>query len=161
MKILLAVDGSPCSESAVETLLKQYKPADTEVLVLHAVETLNLMPVPFSYGAGPMFVQDYAAIAKQWRTAGEELVARTAKRLQGAGFKVSTQVEEGDARQTILDCGKKWRPDLILLGSHGKRGLDRFLLGSVSEAIARHASCSVEIARAPAASSEIEKEQVA
>lgn len=97
----------------------------------------------------------------QWRTAGEELVARTAKRLQGIGFKVSTQVEEGDARQAILDSSKEWRPDLILLGSHGKRGLDGFLLGSVSEAIARHASCSVEIVRAPAAASEIEKEQVA
>lgn len=150
MKILLAIDGSPCSEVAVETLLAQYKPADTEVLILHAVETQKLMPIPYSYGAGPMFVQDYTAIAKQWRCEGEELASGTAKRLQAAGFKTSTQVEEGDARHLILDWAKKWHPDLILLGSHGRRGLDRFLLGSVSEAVARHAPCSVEIVRAPA-----------
>jgi nucleotide-binding universal stress UspA family protein len=89
-----------------------------------------------------------AAIAIQWRCDGEELASRTAKRLQAAGFKIGTQVEEGDARQLILEWAKKWQPDLILLGSHGKRGLDRFLLGSVSEAVARHAPCSVEIVRA-------------
>lgn len=151
MKVLLAIDGSKCSDAAVETILRQYKPSDTEVLVLHAVETLKLMPVSYSYGVGPMFVQDYTAIAQQWRKDGEELVSRTASRLQSAGFRTNAQVEEGDARDLILDCAKKWNPDLILLGSHGKRGLDRFLLGSVSEAIARHAGCSVEIVRAVAA----------
>lgn len=150
MKVLLAIDGSNCSEAAIETLIRQYKSSDTEVLVLHVVESLKLTPVPYAYGAGPMFVQDYTAIAQQWRREGEDLAAHTAKRLQAAGFKTSTQVEEGDARETILDCAKKWQPDLILLGSHGKRGLDRFLLGSVSEAVARHAGCSVEIVRAAA-----------
>lgn len=42
---------------------------------------------------------------------------------------------------------RTWNADLIMLGSHGKRGLDRFLLGSVSEAVSRHAPCSVEIVR--------------
>ncbi len=150
MKVLLAIDGSKCSEAAVATLVRQYSPAETEVLILHIVEILKLMPVSYTYGAGPVFVQDYTAIAQQWRKDGEELVSRTASRLQGAGFKTSAQVEEGDARELILECAKKWDPDLILLGSHGKRGLDRFLLGSVSEAVARHAGCSVEIVRAPA-----------
>jgi|SRR5579859_846412 len=150
MRVLLAIDGSQCSDAAVETLIRQYKPSDTEVLVLHAVESLGLIPISYPYGAGPVFVQDYTAIAQQWRRDGEELVSRTASRLQAAGFKTSTQVEESDARKLILDCAKKWQPDLILLGSHGKRGLDRFLLGSVSEAVARHAGCSVEIVRAAA-----------
>lgn len=153
MKILLAIDGSKCSEAAIEALIGQYKPAGTEVLVLHAVESLKLIPAsaPYSFGAGPMFVpEDYVEIARQWRREGEELASRTAQRLLSAGFKIGTQVVEGDARETILDWTKKWRPDLILLGSHGRRGLDRFLLGSVSEAVARHAPCSVEIVRAPA-----------
>ncbi len=148
MKILLAIDGSKCSESAVEALIKQYKPQDTEVLILHAVETLKLIPTSYSYGVGPVFVQDYSAIMQQWRDEGRSLADRTAKRLQTAGFTTETQVEEADARELILEGAKKWRPDIILLGSHGKRGLDRFLLGSVSEAVARHAPCSVEIVRA-------------
>lgn len=150
MKILLAIDGSPCSDAAVATLIAQYPPAATEVVVLHAVESLRLMPVSYGYGVGPSFGEDYTGIAKQWRREGEELAARTAQRLQAAGFRTTAQVAEDDARQFILEYAKKWQPDLILVGSHGKRGLDRFLLGSVSEAIARHAPCSVEIVRAPA-----------
>jgi nucleotide-binding universal stress UspA family protein len=148
MKVLLAIDGSNCSDAAVEALLRQYKPEDTEILILHVVESVKLMPVTYGFGTGPVFVQDYAAIAQQWRAQGESLVSHTANRLQCAGFKTSTSVEEGDARERILECAKEWRPDVILVGSHGWRGLDRVLLGSVSEAIARDAGCSVEIVRA-------------
>lgn len=148
MKILLAIDGSKCSEAAVDSLIKNYKPEGAEVLVFHAVETVKLMPPSYGYGVGPMFVQDYVKIADQWREEGKSLVANAEKRLQAAGFKTSTMMEEGDARELILDRARDWKPDLILVGSHGKKGLDRFLLGSVSEAIARHATCSVQIVRA-------------
>ncbi len=151
MKILLAIDGSKFSEPAIAALIKQYTPVDTEVLVLHAVESSKLMPIPYSYGAGPIFVQDFSALVQRWRAEGESLVNRTAGRLRSVGFKTTTQVEEGDARDLIVECARKWRPDVILLGSHGRRGLDRFLLGSVSEGVARHAPCSVEIVRAAAA----------
>ena len=149
MKVLLAIDGSKCSDAAVETLILQYKPTDTEALVLHAVDSIGLMPISCTYGAGSTFAQDCMAMMAQWRKDGEELVSRVANRLRDAGFKTSTQVEEGDARAIILKCARKWSPDLILLGSHGKKGLDRFLLGSVSEAVVRHALCSVEIVRSP------------
>jgi nucleotide-binding universal stress UspA family protein len=147
MKVLVAVDGSPCSESAVETLIRQYKSTDTEVCVFHVVDCVKLTPIPYTFGTGPVFSQDYTVISNQWRCEGEQLVAELSKRLQAAGFKTSSKVEEGDARELILEYAGKWRPDLILMGSHGKRGLDRFLLGSVSEAVARHAQCSVEIVR--------------
>ncbi len=151
MKILLAIDGSKCSEAAVETLMRQYKPEDTEVLILHVVESAKLMPVTYGFGTGPVFVQNYAAIAQEWRSQGEALVSDAARQLQSAGFKTSTSVEDGDAKESILNCAEKWRPDVILVGSHGWKGLDRLLLGSVSEAITRHAPCSVEIVRAKAA----------
>ncbi len=147
MKILLAVDGSKCSESAVQAVIEQYRPEATEVLVFHAVESLKLMPVSLGYGVGPMFVSDYTSIMKQWRADGENLVESVARRLQAAGFKTDTKVEEGEARELILDCAKHWNPGLIVLGSHGKTGLDRFLLGSVSESVARHAHCSIQIVR--------------
>ena len=50
MKILLAIDGSKCSEAAVEALIQQYQRQDTEVLILHAVESMKSMPI--SYGCG-------------------------------------------------------------------------------------------------------------
>ena len=57
---------------------------------------------------------------------------------------VSAVVEEGDPKTRIIDHAAHWQADVIVLGSHGRKGLDRFLLGSVSEAVARHAPCSVE-----------------
>jgi nucleotide-binding universal stress UspA family protein len=53
----------------------------------------------------------------------------------------------GEPRAVILDTAKTWGANLIVLGSHGRRGMDRFLLGSVSEAVAIHAHCSVEVIR--------------
>jgi nucleotide-binding universal stress UspA family protein len=75
------------------------------------------------------------------------LLERVADELRGAGFTVQTAVEIGDARETIIKTGIAWNADLILVGSHGKRGIQSFLLGSVSESVARHAKCSVEIVR--------------
>ncbi len=147
MKILLAIDGSNCSESAVETLIGHYNPTKTEVLVLHVVESPKLIPTSCDFGLSPMFVQDYSAIIEQWRKEGKELVSRTGERLRAGGFNTTAQLEEGYVKDAILDWAKKWNADLILIGSHGKRGLDRFLLGSVSEAVSRHAACSVEIVR--------------
>jgi nucleotide-binding universal stress UspA family protein len=47
-----------------------------------------------------------------------------------------------------VDLAKEWKADLIVLGSHGRRGMDRILMGSVSENVAIHAHCSVEVVRA-------------
>ncbi|MGA1999681.1 MAG: universal stress protein [Terriglobales bacterium] len=76
-------------------------------------------------------------------------VERTERALTSAGFRVSTSVAEGNAKSVILDKAAEWHADLIALGSHGRKGLERFLLGSVSEAVARHAPCSVLIVRMP------------
>lgn len=150
MKILLAIDDSRFSETAVDNVLKEFKPATTEVCVLTVVESLALTTPAYTFGAGPVFAEDYTGILNKWRTEAQSLVEQTAKKLGAAGFKTTAIVGEGEARTAILDRAEQWRPDLIILGSHGRRGLDRFLLGSVSEGIARHARCSVQIARAAA-----------
>jgi nucleotide-binding universal stress UspA family protein len=64
---------------------------------------------------------------------------------------VHALVEKGDPRAVIVDHAARWNADLIVLGSHGFKGLDRLLIGSVSEAVLRHAPCSVEIVRIPLA----------
>ena len=87
-----------------------------------------------------------AARLKQ-RERAKEFVAYATRKLEGTGFKVSSSIEEGDARSVILREAEAWDADLIVLGSHGRTGLVRFLIGSVSEAVARHARCSVQIVR--------------
>jgi nucleotide-binding universal stress UspA family protein len=69
--------------------------------------------------------------------------------LRSKGLEVTTAVDWGDPRPKIIDDAAKWGADLIVVGSHGCKGLERFFLGSVSDAVARHAGCSVEIVRNP------------
>lgn len=77
----------------------------------------------------------------------EELVAKIAETLRTKTLKVTATVARGDPKSQILDAARKWKAELIVLGSLGQTGLERFLMGSVSIAVARHASCSVEVVR--------------
>lgn len=138
MKILLAVDDSSFSEAAIQAVITQYHPLGTEVMVLHVVDLA--LPIPTSAAEG---------FREESLRQGNDLVRRAEQLLNKAGYKVQTAVEEGDPKSTILNASKRWRPDLIILGSHGRKGMAHFLMGSVSEAVARHADCSVEIVRVP------------
>jgi nucleotide-binding universal stress UspA family protein len=142
MKILLAVDDSRFSGAAAQAVIRQFKPDETEVRVLHVVEPISFTPPP------QMAPQYYPELQEQVRE-GEKVVEKVAKTLRDAGFQATTLVEKGEARGLILDQANSWPADVIVLGAHGKKGLTRFLLGSVSEAVARHASCSVIIVRIP------------
>ncbi len=148
MRILLAIDDSEFSDAAVRTVIAQARPEVAEIRVLHVVEAI---PAYLARDAGPRFLTDIEAIRQDWLNWAKKLVEKFARQLRSAGFKVSTAVEEGDPKARILDAAKAWPADLVVLGSHGRTGLNRFLLGSVSDAVARHAPCSVQIVRIPKA----------
>jgi nucleotide-binding universal stress UspA family protein len=142
VKILLAIDDSKCSEAAVQPVLQQMRPEESEVCILHVVKPLVI--IPRSYIGQVENLE--AAQQERWKE-GKELAESTGQRLCKAGFTVHTDVEEGDPRTAIIDYAAHWTTDLIIMGSHGKKGLDKLLIGSVSEAVLRHAHCSVEIVR--------------
>jgi nucleotide-binding universal stress UspA family protein len=146
VKILLATDGSKFSDAAAQAVVAQARPSDTEVRVLHILEPPSPTASRETAGYDPALDADWWKIEK--KLAGE-LVEGTAERLRSAGLNVEAAVEEGDPKSKILDTAKHWGADLIVLGSHGRKGLVHFLVGSVSEAVARHAKCSVEIVRIP------------
>lgn len=143
MKILLATDGSNFSEAAAQNIVEQFRSQNTEVRVLTVLE-------PLTTEAPPQMSSGYYPELEDQKREAKTLVERIAKMLADAGFVASTLVSSGDARTIILDEAADWKADLIVVGSHGRTGLRRLLLGSVSEAIARHAACSVEIVRLPA-----------
>lgn len=145
MKIILAIDGSKFSEAAVQTVIEQARPQDTEIRVLHVVEPPSLLVAREMGGYDPALDAVWEAETKQ----AETLVTKVADGLRSKGLKVTTAVERGDPKSKMIDAASKWRADLIVVGSHGRKGLEHFLLGSVSEAVARHAGCSVEIVRIP------------
>jgi nucleotide-binding universal stress UspA family protein len=143
MNILLAIDDSKSSEAVAKALIAQAQPKGTELRLLHVIE-----PLPIAYSGGEWgYSVDWQRVMQEQRKQAEEFVQQVATKLRAAGFSVTASVEEGHPKSVIVESAAKWPADLILLGSHGRKGIDRFLLGSVSEAVARHALCSVQIVR--------------
>jgi nucleotide-binding universal stress UspA family protein len=140
MKVLVGVEDAKSSQATLQSLTAQFVPKGTEVRVLHVV-------APITYFAPPEMAADYAPELEDQMKEGRQLVEEIEKSLLATGFKVTTAVRQGDVREVILDSAAEWPADLIFVGSHGRKGLQRFLLGSVAEFVARHARCSVEIVR--------------
>lgn len=164
MRILVATDGSTCSALAVSAVAKRPWPKDTQVLVVTAVQLVAPDALHFSSSLAPEYPT--ALLAEIWKEAeaqAGEAVIDARKILEGAGLKVSTyqSTPACEPRVVILDEASKWDADLIVVGSHGRHGVDRLLMGSVSEAVAFHANCSVEVVRPEAAIVEQEQELVA
>jgi nucleotide-binding universal stress UspA family protein len=146
MKILLAIDESKSSQAAVQSVVALSWPPGTEVRVLHVVEPPSLLVGRGMAGPDP----EFEAVWKTFRDHAKALVAKATEALRKSGLNAAPVVEDGDPKSKIIDMAKEWHADLIVVGSHGRKGLNRFLLGSVSEAVARHAHCSVEIVRTSA-----------
>ncbi len=144
MRILLAIDDSKFSEAATHAVIAQAIPGKAEVRVVHVVD---IMENPFP--AMTAFDAEIEHAPNVQRKPAEALVEATAELLQAKGLKATTAVEWGDPKSKILDAAQQWHADLIVLGSHGRTGLERFSMGSVSDAVARHAPCSVEVVRIP------------
>jgi nucleotide-binding universal stress UspA family protein len=149
VKILLAVDGSECSNTAVETVAARPWAAGSEVRVLSVLH-LPFTPTPETWSLPDSF---YFELEKKGRETLEAAVTRAAERLEGSNSErtdplpLSSVVILGHPEEEIIREAKKWGADLIVLGSHGLSGWKRFMLGSVSHAVASHAPCSVEIVR--------------
>jgi nucleotide-binding universal stress UspA family protein len=139
MKILMGIDDSKSSGDVLQAVIKQFRPEHMEVRVLHVLQP--------SAPAPPQMAPGYAPELDDQKKPARESVERIANELRSAGFKVDTAVEVGDIRERIIDSAAEWSADLIVVGSHGRSGIKRFLLGSVAEFVARHAACSVEIVR--------------
>ena len=149
MKILVPLDSAPCSDAAVDAVVAQFRPTAIEVRLLHVVEWPKHLPMHMTMAEGPSAAGDLLASRDQAYREGESLTARASDRLRAAGFDTTTMVVAGNARDTIVDVAKEWQPDLIVIGSHGRKGIDRLLLGSVSDGVVRRADCSVEVVRVP------------
>jgi len=146
LKILLAVEDFRCAEIVRKAVIAQFKTDNTELRLVHALEPF---PVGLAEEMEGRDIPDFVAARARQRERLQKAFSEAADALLAAGFHVTSAVHEGDARDVILDCAEEWGADLIVVCSHSRKGLTRFLLGSVAEAVARHAHCSVEIIRIP------------
>lgn len=125
-RVLLATDGSETSEAAARALAARPWPQESEFRIVSVAE-------PWAIKSSKMDPQEAVTNAEQV--------------LASAGLKATGAVFSGKAKEVILEEARKWEADLIVVGSHGRRGFKRFLLGSVSEGVAMNAHCSVVVVR--------------
>jgi nucleotide-binding universal stress UspA family protein len=141
-RVLLATDGSDFSMAAARSIAQRPWPDGSEFRIVSVIEEIVA-------ALGPWHVA--GAVARRVRQESREKCEQAAKTasevLTGAGLSADTAVVDGSPKRRILEEAKKWAADIVVVGSHGRRGLTRYLLGSVSEAVAMHALCSVEVIR--------------
>ncbi|HKC63582.1 MAG TPA: universal stress protein [Pyrinomonadaceae bacterium] len=146
MKIILAVDGSACSDAAVEEVARRPWPDDTQVRIIYAIEP----PAPLTSGPWT-YANSYEEQEAMERAQGQETLSvaevKLRDRKETSRLGITTEVIVGSPKRVIVEEAEKWGADLIVVGSHGYRSWERMLLGSVSQAVALHSECSVEIVR--------------
>lgn len=157
MNVLLAIDESTCSQAAVAAVRERFNPAETVVRVVHVVEWPGELAPSVSFAEGPVAADCVLAAHQRIRQQAHALAADAARELQDAHFTATAVIiegQDGTVRNAILDMAAEWPADTIVLGSHGRTGVDRLLLGSVADGVVRHAPCAVEIVRDTPASAE-------
>ena len=138
MKVLIAYDGSACADAALDDLSRAGLPDEAECRVLSVVE--NWLP-PLS-GLEMLehidMDQEYKALATQ--------AANRVRQLR-PGWEVKDEVGMGSPASVVIEQADEWKPDLIVLGAHGRSALGRFFFGSVSQKVLHEANCAVRVAR--------------
>jgi nucleotide-binding universal stress UspA family protein len=148
MKLVLATDGSESSTRAARSIAARPWPAGSEIRVLTSVEMI--LPPARALLEPPFIDAEFIEAARvDAMKRAESAIASAREILSPSGLKPSESISVllETPQAIILKEAADWGADLIVVGSHGHGALDRFLLGSVSEAVAMHAECSVEVIR--------------
>lgn len=138
MRILLAIDGSKDSRAAVAYLELLPLPPST------AIRIVTVAPVPVFAVDVTSVPELKGAVIDQAREVVDEVRTGLAER----GFVIETDVGVGDPRTEIVRQAEEWKAELVVVGARGLGMVKRLLLGSVSDAVARHAPCAVLIVKA-------------
>ena len=155
MKILLAIDGSACSDAAIEEVARRPWPEGSSVKVLTTYE-LPAPPTAETWALPVNYFEDLdIALRNQARNIVDTGLQKLKSKLNKS-ISLDAALIPGPPRTVILDEAEAWGADLIVVGSHGYRAWERFLLGSVSQAVVSHAKCSVEVVRCPSATKDLE-----
>lgn len=148
MRVLIAIEDEIYGNAIVDFVNKHIWPEDAEFKLIHVVEPL-LVGSYMSVFPAPVL----ESITEDNMKYARDLLQQCKQKLSGdiAKHHVYCEAFVEIPKYGILQQATDWKADLLILGSHGRRGMSKFLLGSVAEAVASHASCSVTIVRLPAA----------
>ncbi len=135
--ILIAIDGSPLSIRAAEGGYSLGQKLNAEIALVHVVNSNIAIGTNETY-VSPQQIMD------ELRKEGKEIMSRTVQHL-GGGSKILEFFAEGKPHEEVLKTAQDWGADIIVMGSHGRTGIKRLLMGSVAENVLRHSKCPVLI----------------
>ena len=141
MKLLVAIDSSEHSKAALAEVRRLAWPPGTTITLLSVVRTDIYVYADFY---APAVLQIEGLIAEE-RKRAEAFLAEEARTL--APLAVEARVEHGDARLLICDIAREIGADWVVVGSHGRRGFQKLVLGSVASHVVTHAPCSVLVVK--------------
>jgi nucleotide-binding universal stress UspA family protein len=145
-RILVPIDGSSTSTLGVEHALKLAKDQDAVVRVLNVLDDTYMLPVVDAYP-----VADMSFLLDSVKATGEDALSRALALAQRHRVKAERAMVESRGRRVsdvILDQARRWRADVIVMGTHGRRGLNRLLLGSDAERVLHETKVPVLLVRA-------------
>lgn len=146
MRILMAIDGSPCSEAAIHEVALRPWPANSEFRIISAFQ-IPLNPAPEAWTLQPECYAEMERAEREQAQKAVDVACGELRKAKGESANVSGQVLPGPPQPVILEEADRWKADLIVVGSHGYGTWHRLILGSVSQAVVLHAHCSVEVVR--------------
>lgn len=144
-KILVAVDGSEIAQRALQEAIKLARQGNTRLRILHVVDESPLWQYPDGVGV------NYETVVERFRETGRQIGAEALKAAREAGVAAESALLElagvGRVADVIVQDAKDWGAQLIVLGTHGRRGFAHLMLGSVAEGVSRAASTPVLLVR--------------
>jgi nucleotide-binding universal stress UspA family protein len=140
-QVLYATDFSAASRRALDTAMALAKSQKARLTIMHVLAPIVLVPEQY---LDAMTMDRLQKQARQWST---RRLASVAMRAKKAGVKASVLLREGDAADQIVRACRSTKSDLIVMGTHGRRGLQKFFLGSVAERVVATAPCPVVTVR--------------
>jgi nucleotide-binding universal stress UspA family protein len=145
-KILVPVDGSPTSNRGLDEAIKLARLTGATIKLLHVIDLTAIAMAPET---GGLLTTQMVQLLTQ---GGQQILADAEARVKTAGLGVETELIESPAARVcdqVVDEARRWRAELIVIGTHGRRGVGRLMIGSDAEQIARLAPAPVLLVRAP------------
>lgn len=156
MKILIAYDGSACADEAIDGLGRAGLPPDAETLVVSVAEVWLPTSDRIPEGSADTAPPPAPAAVREMNARRDRIIAESLAQAERArarllklfpSWHVTAEAGAGSPAWEIVRKSDAWQTDLIVVGSHGRAALGRFVLGSVSQRIVTEAKCSVRVAR--------------
>ncbi len=145
-KIMVATDGSACSGLVAEKGIELARLSGGKVYAVYVVSTDYLVPI--NGDSFPMSVDPYwESIHEAWKKQGQEAVNSVKSLGEKKGINVELVLLEGNPSEELIRYAEEEKMDIIVMGTLGKTGLDKLLLGSVAEKMVRHSKVPVMVVR--------------